>query len=54
MKTTVRITDPLVLVGAMPATIELDFSALLGSDKAGLSNYIVGGRAYFEANLFGY
>ena len=53
-KTIVKITDPQVVVGAKPATIELDFSALLESDNDGLSNYIVGGRAYFEANLFGY
>lgn len=42
------------MAGVKPATIELDFSALLESDREGLSNYIVGGRAYFEANLFGY
>ena len=53
-KTSVKITDPQVMVGVKPATIELDFSALLESDEQGLSKYIVGGRAYFEANLFGY
>jgi len=42
------------MVGVKPATIELDFAALLESDSQGLSQYIVGGRAYFEANLFGY
>jgi hypothetical protein len=44
----------LVMVGLKNATIEIDFSALLESDEAGLSSYVNGGRAYFEANLFGY
>jgi hypothetical protein len=42
------------MVGLKNATIEIDFSALLESDDAGLSSYVNGGRVYFEANLFGY
>lgn len=34
--------------------MEIDFGALLESDEAGLSQFVVGGRVYFEANLFGY
>ena len=33
---------------------ELDFSKLEESDATGNSKFVVGGRAYFEANLFGY
>lgn len=34
-------------------TIELDFSTLQEKDSKGESRYIVGGRTYFEASVFG-
>jgi len=34
-RTSITITDPLVIIGAMPATIELDFQTLLDSDSTG-------------------
>ena len=42
------------MVGNQEGSLTIDFSALEGSDKAGDSNYVVGGRAYFELNVFGY
>ena len=53
-KAQVRISDPLVMAGQKSAAVEIDFGALLESDEAGLSRFVVGGRVYFEANLFGY
>jgi len=54
MKTQTIISDPEVMVGLKEASIELDFSALMESDAAGSSRFVNGGRAYFEANVFGY
>lgn len=47
------IKDPQVLVGNAEATITVDFSKLESSDGSGDSYFVVGGRAYFEANVFG-
>ena len=47
-------SDPEVLAGTKEATIELDFSKLEESDASGETRFVVGGRAYFEANLFGF
>lgn len=54
MKTEVVIDDPDVIVGLKPASIELDFAALMQSDTEGNSRFVNGGRAYFEANVFGF
>lgn len=43
--------DPQELVGNQDATITLHFSKLKDSDDLGDSNFLVGGRAYFEANV---
>ena len=53
-KTQQIVTDADVLTGQKEQSIELDFSKLEESDAAGETRFIVGGRAYFEANLFGY
>jgi len=39
--------------GNTTSTIELDFSYLQSLDSKGESRYIVGGRTYFEASVFG-
>lgn len=41
------------MAGLTPGFIQLDFSQLGASDSAGQSNYVVGGRAYFELAMFG-
>ena len=48
------VSDPEILTGVKEGTIELDFSKLEESDATGESRFVVGGRTYFEANLFGY
>ena len=42
------------MTGAKEQTIEIDFSSLATSDKEGGTNFIQGGRVYYEAFLFGY
>lgn len=53
-KTQQIITDSDVLTGQKENSIELDFSKLEESDTSGETRFVMGGRAYFEANLFGY
>ena len=50
---TIIITDPEELVGNKEVSIPIDFPALETSDKKGDSYYVVGGRAYFEADAIG-
>ena len=40
-------------VGNTKGKIALDFSALTNLDASGESRYIVGGRTFFEASVFG-
>ena len=49
----VNIDDANVLNGLAPGSIEIDFNKLEDADATGESKFVVGGRAYFEANLFG-
>lgn len=39
--------------GTTDGSIKIDFSALQALDATGNSRYIVGGRTYFEASVFG-
>jgi hypothetical protein len=48
-----EINDPMVLTGQTEAKITIDFSKLEDSDARGDSYYVVGGRAYFEADVLG-
>ena len=41
------------LTGNTEGTIPIDFSQLVSDDDAGVSRFVVGGRAYFEASVFG-
>lgn len=45
--------DPEVLQGTKSGYVKVDFSQLLDSDEKNESKYVVGGRVYFEASLFG-
>ena len=47
------ITDQDVKDNKKPATIEVDFTKVEDSDEKGDSYYVVGGRTYFEAHIFG-
>jgi len=53
-KTEQVVSDPEVLAGTKEQSIEIDFSQLEASDAAGETRFVTGGRAYFEANIFGY
>ena len=52
MRFSTNVSDPLILSGSMPGSISVNFSSLLESDSKGDSYFVVGGRAYFEANTF--
>ena len=47
------IKEEAVKNGSQPATVEVVFQKVVDSDKAGDSYYVVGGRTYFEAHIFG-
>ena len=47
------IKEEAVKNGSQPATVEVVFQKVMDSDKAGDSYYVVGGRTYFEAHIFG-
>ena len=51
---TSEVTDPHVLLGEKEGTIEIDFNQMTESDAAGHSTYLVAGRMFFEAHVFGY
>ena len=42
-----------ILDGTEPGYVDIDLSMLLDSDERGESRYVVGGRTYFEASIFG-
>lgn len=44
----------MVLVGLKEGTINIDLSKLELSDRTNGSFFVVGGRAYFEAEVMGY
>ena len=46
-------TDPEILAGNKPGTLPIDFRQITAADSTGDSKYVVGGRAYFEASIFG-
>lgn len=48
-----EINDPLLLTGQKEGNITIDFKKLEDSDGRGDSYYVVGGRAYFEADVLG-
>lgn len=48
-----EINDPLLLTGQKEGNITIDFKKLEESDQRGDSYYVVGGRAYFEADVLG-
>jgi hypothetical protein len=45
--------DPEIIAGNQEATINIDFGQLTKSDKENGTKYVVGGRTYWEATLFG-
>lgn len=45
--------NPLVMAGLQEGVVKVDFKAMMDSDRAKQSHYIAGGRAYFEADVFG-
>ena len=47
------IDDPEILAGNKPGTLSIDFRQITAADATGDSKYVVGGRAYFEASIFG-
>jgi len=47
------ISDPEIIAGTKNATIEIDFGQLTKSDTENGTKYVVGGRTYWEATLFG-
>ena len=47
------ITDPEIMAGNKNATIDIDFGQLTKSDSEKGTKYVVGGRTYWEATLFG-
>ena len=51
---TSEIDDPLILSGDKEGQVNIDFSKLTESDALGESQYIVGGRLYYEADVIGY
>lgn len=48
-----EVNDPQLLTGQTEGSITIDFKSLEDSDKLGDSFYVVGGRAYFEADVLG-
>lgn len=42
-----------ILTGTNPGNIDIYFKQLEDSDAANGSKYVVGGRTYFEASVFG-
>jgi len=54
MNFTEAITDPDILSGVKEGTVAIDLSRLVDSDNSGESRFVVGGRTYFEASVFGY
>lgn len=42
-----------VISGNATGSLEVDFRQIVQSDATGDSHYVVGGRAYFEASIFG-
>ena len=49
-----EIEDPMVLAGIKEANITIDLSKLEKSDKLNDTKFVVGGRAYFEAEVLGF
>lgn len=47
------IDDPEILAGNANATIYLNFTQLEEKDQTTKSRYVMAGRSYFEANLYG-
>lgn len=48
-----EVNDPKLLTGQTEGSITVNFKALEDSDKTGDSFFVVGGRAYFEADVLG-
>lgn len=49
-----EIDDPQVFAGLKEANITVDLSKLEKSDRNNDTNYVNGGRAYFEAEVLGF
>jgi hypothetical protein len=54
MQFSTEIDDPLVLAGVKEASVNVDLSKLELSDRTNGSFFVVGGRAYYEAEVMGY
>lgn len=52
-KTSFQVDMDINSVGNTRGSVTIDFSQLQDSDSRGESRYIVGGRTYFEASVFG-
>lgn len=48
-----EVNDPLMLTGQSEGSLMINFTKLEESDSTGDSYYVVGGRAYFEADVLG-
>lgn len=48
-----QVDNPEVLVGNSEGTLNIDFALLEASDATKESQYVAGGRAYFEADVIG-
>lgn len=47
------VIDPAIIAGTANGSIAIDFSQLTASDSQNGTKYVVGGRTYFEATVFG-
>jgi hypothetical protein len=54
MSFSTEIEDPLVLAGVKEGSINIDFSKLEVSDKNNGTQFVNGGRAFFEAEVLGF
>lgn len=51
--TVITTTDPAVMYGTANLTFPINFQTILDQDASGATYFVVGGRAYFEASVYG-